>query len=58
MQGEGTSCALRPTYRGTSLRRNCNLLGSYSMTVPRALWRPWGGLLLLMSEVHLYAGWC
>ena len=25
---------------GTSLIRNCNLLGPYSRTVPRALWWP------------------
>ena len=33
-------------YRGTSLIRNCNLLGTYSR------W-PWGGVQLLMSEVPL-----
>ena len=26
-----------PTYRGTSLIRNCFLLGPYSRTVPRAI---------------------
>ena len=30
-------------YRGTSLIRNCLLLGPYSRTMPRALWRPSGG---------------
>ena len=27
--------------RGTSLVRNCLLLGPYSMTMPKALWWPW-----------------
>jgi len=27
--------------------------GTYSRKMPRALWRPYGGGLLLMSEVHL-----
>ena len=26
------------TYRGTSLIRKCTFLGSYSRTMPRALW--------------------
>ena len=38
----------------TSLIRNRAPLGSYSRTMPRALWWPYGGLLFLMSEVSLY----
>ena len=30
-------------YRGTSLKRNSAPLGPYSRTMPRALWRSWGG---------------
>jgi hypothetical protein len=30
------------------------LLGPYSRTMPRALWRTQGGLLLLMSEAPLW----
>ena len=30
------------------------LLGPYSRTLPRALWRPWGGGQFLMGEVPLY----
>ena len=41
-------------YRGTSLIRNTPLLGPYSRTMPRALWRSKGGGLFLMSEVTLY----
>ena len=40
-------------YRGTSLIRNSNPLGPYSRTMPRALWRPLGEGLFLMSEVHV-----
>ena len=36
-------------YRGTSLIRNCAPLGSFSRTMPRALWRPCGGMLFLVS---------
>ena len=38
-------------YRGTSLIRNCFLLGPYSRPMPRAL--VLGGLKFLMSEVPL-----
>ena len=42
-------------HRGTSLIRNSATLGTYSRTMPRALWCPlWGGLSL-MSEVPLYS---
>ena len=30
-------------YRGTSLIRNNPLVGPYSRTMPRALWKSWGG---------------
>ena len=40
-------------YRGSSLIRNHAPLGPYSRTVQRALWGPYGGGLLLMSEVPL-----
>ena len=40
-------------YRGTSLIRNGALLGPYSRTVPRALWKPKGWGLFLMGEVPL-----
>ena len=40
--------------RGTSLIRNTPPLGSYSKTLPRALWWPKGGMLLFMSGVPLY----
>ena len=43
-------------YRGTSLIRNTPLLGPYSRTIPRVLWRSQGGGLFLMSEVPLYTG--
>ena len=33
--------------------RNSAPLGPYSRTVPRALWKPYGGELFLMSEVPL-----
>ena len=39
---------------GTSLIRNNAPLGLYSRNMPRALWRPKGGGLFLMSEVPLY----
>ena len=42
-------------YIGTSLIRNSTSLGPYSRTVPRALWRPYGGGLFIMSEVPLYS---
>ena len=40
-------------YRGTLLIRKSAPLGSYSRTMPGALWWPLGGGMLLMSEVHL-----
>ena len=42
------------SYRGTSLIRNCLLLGPYSRTVTRALRSSSGGRQILMSEVPLY----
>ena len=42
------------TYRGTSLMSNTPLLGPYSRTIPRVLWRRKGGGLFLMSEVPLH----
>ena len=50
--------AKRGNHRATLLIRNCNLLGPYSRTVPRALWWPKGGVLFLMSEVPLYSLGC
>ena len=48
-------CLLRSyPYRGTSLIRNCLLVGPYSRTMPRALWWSKGGLQFLMSDVPLY----
>ena len=41
--------------RGTSLIRNCLLLGPYSRTMPRALRLSWVGGQFLMSEVPLYS---
>ena len=38
-------------YRGTSLIRNRRPLGTYSTTMPRALWGSSGGGHFLMSEV-------
>jgi len=43
----------RRAYRGTSLIRNRHPVGPYSRTMPRLLWRSWGGGVL-MSEVPLY----
>ena len=34
--------------------RNCNFLGPYSRTVPRARWWFKGGVLFLVSEVPLH----
>ena len=53
--GTNQGLARRPQrYRGTSLIRNTPLLRPYSRNMPRALWRPYGGGLFLMSEVLLY----
>jgi hypothetical protein len=41
-------------YRDTTSIKNSTPLGPYSRTMPRALWKPWGGGLFLMSEVPLY----
>ena len=41
------------TYGGTSRIRNRAPLGPYSRTMPRALWKPKGEGLFLMSEVPL-----
>ena len=40
--------------RGTSLIRNSAPLGPYRRTMPRTLWKPYGGELIFMSEVPLY----
>jgi len=40
-------------HRGASLIRNSCPLGPCSRTMPRALRRPYGGILLVMSEVPL-----
>jgi hypothetical protein len=42
--------------RGTSLIRNCHLLGPYSRLMPRALWWSGGEGLFRMSEVPPVAG--
>ena len=41
-------------YRGTSFIRNRHPAGPYSRTMPRLLWRSYGGGRFLMSEVPLY----
>jgi hypothetical protein len=41
-------------YRGTSLIKNSAPVGPHSRTMPRALWRSYGGGLFLMSEVTLH----
>ena len=43
-------------YRGISLIRIRAPLGPYIRIMPRALWWPYGGGLLLMSEAPLYRG--
>ena len=45
--------SFRVECRGTSLMRNSDPLGPYCRTMPRALWWPWGGELIFMSEVPL-----
>jgi hypothetical protein len=40
--------------RGTSLIRNCFLLGPYSKPMPRAPWWSYGKGQFLMSKVPLY----
>ena len=49
----GKSLATLPTYRGTSLIRNCTPLGPFIRTMPRALCWFYGGSRFLMSEVPL-----
>ena len=49
----GRTCCIVNLYRGASLIRNCPPLGPYSRTMPRALWRSWGGRGVLVSEVTL-----
>ena len=44
---------VRLGYRGTSVMRNSAPLGSYSRTMPRAMWKPKRGGLFLMSEKPL-----
>ena len=49
-------CSMNPfTCRSTSLIRNTPLLGTYSRTLPRAIWWSERGRPLLMSEVPLYS---
>ena len=43
----------RTDYRGTSRVRISAPPGLDSRTMPKALWRPYGGLLFLVSEVPL-----
>ena len=52
--GLGLSPHVAWRHRGTSLIRNSAPLGSYSRTMSRTLWWPYGGLLFPMSEVTLY----
>ena len=40
--------------RGTSLIRNRHPVGPYSRTMPRLLWRSWGGRQFLMSEALVH----
>jgi hypothetical protein len=40
-------------YRGTSPIINKPLLGTYGRTMSRAIWWPWGGKEVVMSEVPL-----
>jgi len=47
-----TPCPFK-RYRGTSLIRNHHPVGPYSRTMPRLLWRSWGGGRFLMREVPL-----
>ena len=42
-------------YRGTSPIRNSAPLGPYCRTSPRALWKPYGGVLFLTSEIPPYS---
>ena len=44
-------------YRGTSLIRNHEPLGSYSRTVPMVLKESYGGRRVLMSELPLHRGY-
>ena len=48
--------AMLAPHRGTSLIRNCLLLGPYSGPMLRALGCSFGGAQFLISEVPLY--WC
>ena len=43
-------CPTERQYRGASIIRNSAPLGPYRRNMPRALWRPSGGGLFLMSE--------
>ena len=52
----GAHTVLR-AYRGTSLISNQPPIGPYGRSMPRALWRPWGGGLFVMSEVPLQDSW-
>ena len=49
----GGGCQPNSHSRGTLLMRNRPPLGSYSRTMPRAPWWPWGGGQFLVSEVPL-----
>ena len=48
-----TPYPLSGEYRGTSIITNSAALGPYGRNMPRALWRPLGGGLFLVSEVPL-----
>ena len=50
---KGRGGVQRPGHRGTSLIRNRLHLGPYSKTMARALWKGYGGLRFLTSDVAL-----
>ena len=47
-------CCGAPPFRGTSLIKNCPLVGLYSRTMSGDLWWPQEGEVSLMSEVPLH----
>jgi hypothetical protein len=47
-------CPTFQQYQGTLLIRKSALLRPYSRTMPRALWKPYGGGMFLMSEAPLH----
>ena len=54
LASEHTTWSMEGAYRGTSMIGNSTPLGTYSRTMPEAIWWPWGGVLFLMSEEPLY----